>query len=104
MSTPGDIRRAPSAASTGHSRQSHVRCGASRGSLVATHWLCCRSPLPPSEAVEPTTHEPLPLELPDATPAVTCWYCGTDRGPFEREHQLPVSRGGGEVAATALVW
>jgi len=54
--------------------------------------------------VEPTTHEPLPLELPDATPAVTCWYCGTDRGPFEREHQLPVSRGGGEVAATALVW
>jgi hypothetical protein len=54
--------------------------------------------------VEPTTHEPLPLALPDATPAVTCWYCGSDRGPFEREHQLPVSRGGGEVGATALVW
>jgi 5-methylcytosine-specific restriction endonuclease McrA len=54
--------------------------------------------------VEPTTHEPLPLALPDATPAVTCWYCGSDRGPFEREHQLPVSRGGGEAEATRLVW
>jgi hypothetical protein len=54
--------------------------------------------------VEPTTHEPLPLELPDTEPAVTCWYCGSARGPFEREHQLPVSRGGGEAGATTLVW
>ena len=36
----------------------------------------------------------LPLELVD-TPAVgTCWYCGSTTGPWEREHQLPVSRGG----------
>jgi hypothetical protein len=54
--------------------------------------------------VEPATNEPLPLELPETEPAVTCWYCGSDRGPFEREHQLPVSRGGGETGATALVW
>jgi hypothetical protein len=54
--------------------------------------------------VEPATNEPLPLELPETAPAITCWYCGSDRGPFEREHQLPVSRGGGEVGATTLVW
>jgi hypothetical protein len=54
--------------------------------------------------VEPTTPEALPLDLPDAPPALTCWYCGSNRGPFEREHQLPVSRGGGEAGATRLVW
>jgi hypothetical protein len=54
--------------------------------------------------VEPTTPEPLPLELPETEPALTCWYCGTDRGPFEHEHQLPVSRGGGEAGARRLVW
>jgi hypothetical protein len=54
--------------------------------------------------VEPAKNEPLALELPDVTPAVTCWYCGSARGPFEREHQLPVSRGGGEAGATKLVW
>jgi hypothetical protein len=54
--------------------------------------------------MEPTTHEPLPLELPEAELTRTCWYCGSARGPFEREHQLPVSRGGGEAGATRLVW
>jgi hypothetical protein len=24
----------------------------------------------------------------------TCWYCGGGEGPFETEHQVPVSRGG----------
>ena len=28
-------------------------------------------------------------------PAPACWYCGTTSGPWEREHQTPVSRGGG---------
>jgi hypothetical protein len=54
--------------------------------------------------VEPATNEPLALELPETEPAVTCWYCDSARGPFEREHQLPVSRGGGEAGATTLVW
>jgi hypothetical protein len=36
---------------------------------------------------------PLDLGLDDPVP-VRCWYCGTGRGPWEREHQLPVSRGG----------
>jgi hypothetical protein len=27
-------------------------------------------------------------------PQRTCWYCGGGEGPFETEHQVPVSRGG----------
>jgi hypothetical protein len=38
--------------------------------------------------------EPLPLEFPEPRPRPACWYCGTTEGPFEGEHQLPVSRGG----------
>jgi hypothetical protein len=40
----------------------------------------------------------LPLELPEPRSRPTCWYCGTSDGPFEHEHQLPVSRGGHEGA------
>src|SRR3954447_11402342 len=39
----------------------------------------------------------LPFDLPVAARPVgerRCWYCGTTTGPFETEHQLPVSRGG----------
>ena len=36
----------------------------------------------------------LPLDFDDPAPRKRCWYCGTVRGPWEREHQLPVSRGG----------
>ena len=36
----------------------------------------------------------LPLGLEESGTILTCWYCGTDHGPLEREHQTPVSRGG----------
>ena len=36
----------------------------------------------------------LPLELVDTPVSDICWYCGSTAGPWEREHQLPVSRGG----------
>ncbi len=39
------------------------------------------------------------FELPEP---LTCWYCGSKDGPFEREHQVPVSRGGGE--GPNIVW
>jgi HNH endonuclease len=38
---------------------------------------------------------PLPLDFgPDGLQDRICWYCGGGEGPFEAEHQLPVSRGG----------
>lgn len=37
---------------------------------------------------------PLPLEFLEPVLPPTCWYCGTTSGPFEHEHQLPLSRGG----------
>lgn len=33
----------------------------------------------------------LPLDLPEPQ---GCWYCAATRGPFQTEHQRPVSRGG----------
>jgi hypothetical protein len=38
---------------------------------------------------------PLPLEFPEPVVPPTCWYCGATSRPFEQEHQLPRSRGGG---------
>jgi 5-methylcytosine-specific restriction endonuclease McrA len=38
---------------------------------------------------------PLPLDFgPDGLQNRICWYCGGGEGPFETEHQVPVSRGG----------
>lgn len=37
----------------------------------------------------------------EEVPEKRCWYCGTTSGPWEREHQIPVSRGGG--AGTNIV-
>jgi hypothetical protein len=38
---------------------------------------------------------PLPLDFgPDGLQDRICWYCGGREGPFEAEHQVPVSRGG----------
>jgi 5-methylcytosine-specific restriction endonuclease McrA len=39
--------------------------------------------------------DPLPLDYgPAGLQRRTCWYCGGGEGPFETEHQVPVSRGG----------
>lgn len=35
------------------------------------------------------------IDLPAEGGARTCWYCGSRSGPWESEHQTPVSRGGG---------
>jgi len=35
----------------------------------------------------------LPLDFPEPTPP-DCWYCGPTAGPFQTEHQRPISRGG----------
>jgi HNH endonuclease len=44
--------------------------------------------------VEPVG-DPLPLDYgPAGLQRRTCWYCGGGEGPFETEHQVPVSRGG----------
>jgi 5-methylcytosine-specific restriction endonuclease McrA len=32
----------------------------------------------------------------------TCWYCGGVEGPFETEHQVPVSRGGKQRPAAMV--
>lgn len=37
---------------------------------------------------------PLPLEFPEPVLPPSCWYCGAPSGPFEHEHQLPLSCGG----------
>lgn len=41
-----------------------------------------------------TDAQALPLDLPDPEPAQSCWYCGAVGGPFQTEHQQPISRGG----------
>lgn len=37
-----------------------------------------------------------------AVPERVCWYCGAKSGPFEREHQVPRSRGGGDAGNVVL--
>jgi hypothetical protein len=51
---------------------------------------------PPDDLIEvEPSDDPLPLDFgPDGLQQRTCWYCGGGEGPFETEHQVPVSRGG----------
>jgi 5-methylcytosine-specific restriction endonuclease McrA len=50
----------------------------------------------PDDMIEANdTGQALPLDLVDLRdPDRSCWYCGGGEGPFETEHQVPVSRGG----------
>jgi hypothetical protein len=57
-------------------------------------WRCHMASPDDLIEVEPVG-DPLPLDYgPAGLQRRTCWYCGGGEGPFETEHQLPVSRGG----------
>jgi HNH endonuclease len=42
------------------------------------------------------------LALFEVPEPISCWYCGAKSGPFEREHQVPRSRGGRDAGNVVL--